>query len=477
MCRRLYRTDLSNGNEKLCYNIGLLSCKAKSTKFMASTETSISSRTQRFVWVILLTSFSVFLLMCVLVSIGFYWYLYHSTFNLPVEVRVGKGSVGLIFEDNLESYELNQRYLPEGRTKIITDSQSQVSSIFYKTNDSSSMVAEVVSKKNASYILHSATAPRFRWADQRQQITLEEFNGKFEIFIPEESIETIFYIRIIPDLEVILDRPGTYLIASFDNELDLTVLDGHAFIKKQGDHFIHSIVTGQRARRLTPNDEIQLTVSQENLLDKNIMDGNNIIEVPRNDENIILPNFGIWNCLDQSFNEPKGSFSVTRHIQRSALRLYRGINTNSHGETFCFFPFGPSGQVGRIIQQYEFLGIRSRFRIEAQSLDLCGVAGSECPLMILVDYVDTEGRSNQWFHGFYANVRQDTSYPFICSSCQQEHEQINTNTWYTYESGNLFNLLPPDRKPASILNIRVYASGHDYDVYISDFALLGSLSE
>ncbi|MFZ4825937.1 MAG: hypothetical protein ACOYLB_01145 [Phototrophicaceae bacterium] len=405
-----------------------------------------------------------------------YWYIYHSTFNLPVEVWVSRGSVGFVFEDNSQSYELNQRQLLDDKTQIITDSQSQVSAIFY-AKDESSIIAEVISKKNATYTLRSATAPRFGWSNQNQQIILEDFNGKFEVFIPEESVETVLYIHIHPDLQITLDRPGTYLITSLNNELDLTVLDGHAFIKKNGERYIHSIVTGQRARRLTPDDQIMLTVSQENLLDKNIMDGNNVVEVPRNSENVILPNFGIWNCLDQSFNDPKGQFSITRHLQRSTLRLYRGSNTNSHGETFCFFPFGPSGQVGRTIQQYEFLGIRTRFRLEAQSLDLCGVVGSECPLMILLDYVDTEGRSNQWFHGFYANVRQDTSYPFICSSCQQEHEQVNINTWYTYESGNLFNLLPPDRKPASILNIRVYASGHDYDVYISDFALLGALSE
>jgi len=438
---------------------------------------STPPRTQRFVWTILLAGFGVFLVLCGLGFTGIYWYLYHSTFDLPIEVRVSRGSVGFIFEDNSESYELNQRQLDEGNTKIITDSQSQVSTIFYAKDESSPIIAEVISKKNTSYLLRSATAPRFGWSNQNQEIVLEDFNGKFEVFIPEESVATIFYIAILPDIEISLDRPGTYLISNLGEELDLTVLDGHAFIKKEHERYLHSIVTGQRARRSVADDQIVLSVSQENLLDKNIMDGNNVSEVPRNSDNVILPNFGIWNCLDQTANDPKGQFSITRHLQRSTLRLFRGGNSNSHGETLCFFPFGPSGQVGRIIPQYDFLGIRTRFRIEAQSLDVCGVAGSECPLMILVDYVDTEGRSNQWFHGFYANVRQDTTYPFICSSCQQEHEQVNVNTWYTYESGNLFNLLPPDRKPASILNVRVYASGHDYDVYISDFALLGALSE
>jgi hypothetical protein len=47
--------------------------------------------------------------------------------------------------------------------------------------------------------------------------------------------------------------------------------------------------------------------------------------------------------------------------------------------------------------------------------------------------------------------------------------------WYTYDSGNWFNLLPPGKRPVAISNVQFYASGHQYDVYVGEVALLGGL--
>jgi hypothetical protein len=61
----------------------------------------------------------------------------------------------------------------------------------------------------------------------------------------------------------------------------------------------------------------------------------------------------------------------------------------------------------------------------------------------------------------------------------QEHERINDNTWFTYDSGNLLNLLTsPEQRaelgPVTLIDLRVYSSGHQYDVDISDVALIAS---
>ncbi len=52
-----------------------------------------------------------------------------------------------------------------------------------------------------------------------------------------------------------------------------------------------------------------------------------------------------------------------------------------------------------------------------------------------------------WYHGFYAEYRPNEGRT-ICDACWEEHEQINKDAWYTYESGNLFTDWPEGQRPA-----------------------------
>ena len=78
----------------------------------------------------------------------------------------------------------------------------------------------------------------------------------------------------------------------------------------------------------------------------------------------------------------------------------------------------------------------------------------------------------QWFHGFYAAIDPNRNYPYSCTSCNEQHERITQGVWYTYESHNLFGMFAPEARPVSILNLRFSASGHQYDVYVSEVALI-----
>src|SRR5262249_15612435 len=111
-------------------------------------------------------------------------------------------------------------------------------------------------------------------------------------------------------------------------------------------------------------------------------------------------------------------------------------------------------------------------KIGYQSLNACGVDGSECPMMLQIDYSDANGVGHHWIHGFYSLVQPQLNYPLQCNSCAQEHEHIYANAWYTYDTDNFFNLFPPDTRPVSIANVQFYASGHQYDVYVGEVALL-----
>ena len=90
-----------------------------------------------------------------------------------------------------------------------------------------------------------------------------------------------------------------------------------------------------------------------------------------------------------------------------------------------------------------------------------------------MDYIPANGGDPvNWYHGFYAIIDPSRSFPLRCDSCSEQHEQINPGVWYTYEIRNLFEAFAAQVRPKLILNIRFYASGHQYEVYVSQVVLL-----
>jgi hypothetical protein len=157
--------------------------------------------------------------------------------------------------------------------------------------------------------------------------------------------------------------------------------------------------------------------------------------------------------------------------------LLREEGAQSHGKTGCRQEFGTSG---RDVRAFTYLELQTTFLINYQSLSDCGVDGSECPVMLLLDYVDVNGIAHQWLQGFYYRHDAQIQYPATCITCgqvYQPHRLIREQVWYTFETGNLFDLLSPTERPASISRFEFYASGHQYDVFVSEVLLLAGQAE
>jgi hypothetical protein len=124
------------------------------------------------------------------------------------------------------------------------------------------------------------------------------------------------------------------------------------------------------------------------------------------------------------------------------------------------------------ISDHDYLELRATFYVQEQSLSTCGVAGSECPMMVRMVYDDINGTEQVYIHGFYANHDPAQGWPLACATCRTDHERIALNSWYTFESGNLMALLPSELRPARVRQVSFYASGHAYKIYVSEIALL-----
>ena len=82
------------------------------------------------------------------------------------------------------------------------------------------------------------------------------------------------------------------------------------------------------------------------------------------------------------------------------------------------------------VADYQALRLQLTFRILSQSLGVCGVQGSECPLFLRINYTDENGIRRTWQHGFYATGEISPNTPDACISCaviQDTHDLVPLN--------------------------------------------------
>jgi hypothetical protein len=193
-----------------------------------------------------------------------------------------------------------------------------------------------------------------------------------------------------------------------------------------------------------------------------------LIENPGFDEE---PPLAGWLFYNDRF--PSGGYELIRLEGRTAAGISRsqadfpGVQL-SHAET------GFVQRLTAYVEDYSLLELRANFKIEEQSLPHCGEQGSECPLMLHLRYMDTQGITRDWYQGFYAVDDPTLGYPDTCLACRRAHQQVQMHRWSIYESGNLFDLLPADQRPARIIEVSFYASGWAYVVYVSEFNLIAA---
>ncbi|MCX7938427.1 MAG: hypothetical protein N2545_03190, partial [Thermoflexales bacterium] len=118
------------------------------------------------------------------------------------------------------------------------------------------------------------------------------------------------------------------------------------------------------------------------------------------------------------------------------------------------------------------LQLRIDFRILYQEIPVCGGEGSECPLMVRIDYRTKDGRDAFWIQGFYASgTPSGTSLPdYIRSNPQNKHIARRLNAPEPpFESGNLLALIPDMQ---IVKSISIYAEGHAVRTQVNTVELL-----
>lgn len=423
---------------------------------------------QRMAWGVLLMSFAIFCALCVVTGLGVQWFLFQSTIPLVSRMEVGRGTVGITLSSDPREQVARVEYDLSGAvdTTVSTDAQSQAAISFF---DADRLVATVTLRSNTSLDLREAVRPRFDWSSNRYDIVLESFAGGIEIFVADNLERNLqMGVRTTNRHWLIFDSGGNYVANASSSQVSVINLDGTAVLIPPDSTEGGAISPGYQAVSSSDYSEVVLSSIYTDLLSNTIFPEDSEINGSPDETAADL-----WVCTSGENDNPRGDYGTELIEGRIALRLVRGDETTeNHGETRCIKWFG---QNRFSLDGYDYVALHATFNINEHSLNACGVAGSECPLMLQLDYIDVEDEGRRWFYGFYSRDSLP-GYPLRCNTvtCVQDHQQINPQSWFTFDSGNLFDLFRQNQLPLpkSIVSVHFYASGHQYDVYISDLALL-----
>lgn len=424
----------------------------------------------RLSWGILLTSFAIFCTICITSVLIGHFFFFQSSVSLDATLYVGKGTVSIRIGNDRELAESRFRNLtPE--TTIRTDSTDLWSqaTINFKDPNYEQLIATLSIKGNTTVRLEDAVRPRFNWTASDYIITLSDVTGEIDILIPDGLNRKILVTILTPNgVEIRLLQSGRYVIDASLSEVSVINRRGQAAIITT-NRSAESVGEGERASISDEKTTISRTSAPLELVENSTL--NTLIPYQDGSAQIINDPPFEWTCTNGPANSlPRGNYyQDIAPDGRASLHFKRLNGATSNGYTRCSQTFSQ----GLDVTQYEYLALQAVLYINYQSLTGCGVEGSECPLMLYVDYTDDNGVNRRWFHGVYARpLPSSSSWKRICDDCVQEHILIYEKTWYIYNSGNWLNLFVEDRRPAKINAIHFYAEGHEYDVFVDEVAIL-----
>jgi hypothetical protein len=306
----------------------------------------------------------------------------------------------------------------------------------------------VVIYDNSDVVLKDAYAPRFGLSSDPYKAILQIKRGRVRIEVQSAGDGRPMEIEVRTDHARIHLGKGSYALEVTNQRTTATVRSGQASIRV-GDQ------------------ELALTEEQRAIVSEGTLDG------PLPAEHNLIVNGDFAQGIDTAWDN-FGPSDPTARIS-TADDDGRPVVWFQHDEAQPL-EIGLAQTVNRNVRDVESLVLHLKVRVNYHSLSVCGIHGSECPVMVSVDYRDTAGDIRQWVHGFYAwndpGISGELDYCRICPAPNSgNHNLVPEQTWFLYDSPNLMEL-PQEIRPVTIESVLIYASGHRYDSMVTDVELL-----
>ncbi len=411
---------------------------------------------ERLAWIVLLISFFICVGLAVFVPLGGRWYVLNARIgqNVTLEVQhpplrvilAGRGQPVSVAKDPDDE-------IPE-RTIVGTWPTTSGRLVVHAPYAKGPIITTVQIYGNTEVVLLSARSPLFPASRLPHKTVLEVKAGRVRINVSDENDRNTI-VELHTSQGIIVLTEGSYEVKVNKVTTEVVVCDGQANVFDDAKYIV-SLGPAERA----------------------IIGGEQVITLSAPRDLILNSHFGdplgdIWNrySKDIEFEGESGGEILRAEIEgRSAVVITReGIG---HAET------GITQQLDVDIRSFSTLQLYLTLRIEEQNLPICGSEGSECPVMVRIDYQDANGVDKEWLQGFYLQSADASSSgnPTVCRTCptRNPHIQVLEGTWYPYLSPNLIPLLSSQdgQAPTSIKAVTIYASGHTYKSMVAEVELL-----
>jgi hypothetical protein len=402
---------------------------------------------ERLAWSILIIALLICVTLSVSIPLAIRGFINDTADVSAIKLEVQQGTVLVYRPGTAEPIGVTTQLdnLPEGSSIQADENTQALLTIQSPTDGSTLLIVQIYG--NTKLSIEQSRSPRFSQSTLPQRETLRLDSGRVRLSVTHGP-DRLTEVNIISPQASTALKEGSCSLEVANEELQVTVRDGVAEVSAQSSTL--TLNSLQRTRVVQGHSPDGILSPERNL----IVDGN--FRQTLND------NWVTTNDLQQSTESPGSVEVLVTGGRRSAVFNRQGVY---HAETDL------RQVINKDVRDFRSLKLHFVVEVFAQDVPVCGQAGSECPLMLRLEYKDANGTDRSYIQGFYYLTDSNNVNPTYCTSCGSriDHIRVPRNFPYTYELGDLMKLL----QPTQITAITFYASGHSYRSAVSEVELLG----
>jgi hypothetical protein len=399
---------------------------------------------QRLAWAILLGSFLLFLLLAVTIPLTARYVMRYATAPQDARLEPTLGTLLFYASPAAEAVAVTaiKEGIGEGSRIVAADDSTQGALAFVSSDGGGTVLGSVQLYAGTALDVLKIRRPLFASSPEPYLARLRLEEGQARIFSNSGDGRPLRVDLETPHGVITLDA-GSYQVSVNEQQTDITVRAGRAILSHQGDGAI-AIDAGQRAWMNSADFAHRAVSAEQNLL--------------RNGD-FSEPMLNTWQSYVIADSVVPGSVRIVEREGRWVAHFIRQGEENVPTEV------GITQVVEKDVNVYDSLSIQLDVKLLHQSLSGAGYLSSEFPLRVEISYTDIYGKLLTWGHGFYYRDPDNENWKII------NGEKVPPYIWYTYQSPNLMELLA-DTRPARINNVRIYASGWNYQSMVSEVYLV-----
>jgi len=401
---------------------------------------------ERLAWTILLISFAILCLLVVSIPLGIRQFTVTAAESHPARVTAYGGAVLMQTAQSeaptaIRPNELDQE-IQKG-TILTTESSSQAVVWLF---DASNLLI----RNNSQVEILKTHSPRFDSSPRPAVVELDVRNGKVVVGVASPPQKRLRQFTVhTPHGSILLDE-GNYSINVTDSETSVSVRTVRAV-----GHATLYAAEGSIALGLGERGRIEAGRSPEGPLP-----GEQNLLINGDFQQPLSTGWILWENHEKKEEEP-GTGRIETVDGNQVVHFIRQGGNQQHAEN------GILQELDLDVRDASSLEVRLNVRLIHQSLSGGGWLSSEFPLMVRLRFRDANGREHDWVRGFYYANWEDLS---VRDDEWARGILIPQDFWHSFEANNLMLSLG-DQKPAHLISLSVYASGHDYESMVSDVGI------